>query len=101
MKRPQGDRISEVAIEEVAHAEVAPDGGVALGAWLDMKTAPLDGSLIEYDQDKYARLRTTRRRMDGRWTPVSFWVDAFTAQEVAPQRYRLPAGFSAPGMVRC
>jgi hypothetical protein len=96
MKRPQTDAPTVEAVREAyaAEAEKMDDR-----PWLEMKDAPMDGTLIEYEDGKYARYRITRRRMERRWKTIGFWADAFTAEEVDPARWRLPEGFAMPGMV--
>lgn len=97
MKRPQSDAPTIEVIPETSVVE--PPAAVADRPWMDMRDAPRDGTLIEYEDNKYARYRVTRRRMDRRWKAVGFWADAFTAVEIEPAHWRLPSGFTLPGMV--
>ena len=99
MKKPQNDRVPDVQEEGISGAVVAAPAGPDAQGWLDMNEAPRDGTLIEYDDGKYARFRTTRRRQDGRWAVVGFWCDAFTATEIEATHWRMPVGFRMPGLV--
>lgn len=77
--------------------------------WLDMSTAPHDGTLVELamlaraHEPKIitAKWRITRRRIDRQWQVVGFWANPQTMEEIGetPQGWRMPDGYLYPGMV--
>lgn len=85
----------------VPDAVVAPGDDVAGRPWLDMTTAPRDGTLVELDyagaQPVIAVWRITRRRRPTvrGWHLTAFWSDPVTREEISgtPLGWRMPAGF--------
>jgi hypothetical protein len=91
----------------VPDAVVAPGGDVAGRPWLDMTTAPRDGTLVELDcagaQPVIGVWRITRRRRPTvrGWHLTAFWSDPVTREEISgePLGWRMPAGYLTPGMI--
>lgn len=99
----EGELAAPMVETPVAEAPPAPDV-----SWLDIATAPRDGTLVELhytthipDKPIYARYRVTRRRIDRGWKPVGFWSDPVSREEIGgePTGWRLPEGYLYPGMV--
>jgi hypothetical protein len=94
------------AAPPVPDAVVAADQDVVGRPWMDMTTAPRDGTLVELDyagvQPVIAVWRITRRRRPTvrGWHLSSFWADPVTRQQITgePLGWRMPAGYLAPGV---
>ncbi len=112
MARPRAESSDPVAMEPalaVSVVETPMDSPAADNdrPWLDLETAPHDGTLVELDLGShspvYARWRITRQRVPTvrGWQLTGFWADPQTRERIhaVPLGWRMPDGYLTPGMV--